>query len=78
MRETFRTGEGSPLPDAPIGRLLSVLRPLLLMIPLIHILSRFLGLNGVLFASPATNLLSSLACFVIRATRYLWSNTTGM
>lgn len=41
--------------------LLSVLRPLLLMIPLIHILSRFLGLNGVLFASPAADLLSSLA-----------------
>lgn len=40
--------------------LLSVLRPLLLMIPLIHIFPRIWGLNGILYASPVADYLTAL------------------
>ena len=40
--------------------LLSVLRPLLLMLPFIHIFSRAWGLDGILYASPAADLLTTL------------------
>lgn len=40
--------------------LLSVLRPLLLMIPLIHIFSRIWALDGILYASPTADILTTL------------------
>lgn len=45
--------------------LLSVLRPLLLMIPLIHIFSRAWGLDGVLYASPTADFLTTLLIVVL-------------
>lgn len=40
--------------------LLSVLRPLLLMIPLIHVFSRVWGMDGILYASPTADYLTAL------------------
>lgn len=45
--------------------LLSVLRPLLLMIPLIHIFSRIWGLNGILYASPTADFLTAIIVFFL-------------
>lgn len=39
---------------------LSILRPILLMIPLIHIFSRIWGLDGILYASPTADFLTAL------------------
>lgn len=39
---------------------LSILRPLLLMVPLIHIFSRLWGLNGILYASPTADTLTAI------------------
>lgn len=44
---------------------LSILRPLLLMIPLIHIFSRLWGLDGILYASPAADYLTALIVAVL-------------
>lgn len=40
--------------------LLSILRPLLLMVPLIHIFSRLWGMDGILYASPTADYLTAL------------------
>lgn len=40
--------------------LLSILRPLLLMVPMIHIFSRIWGMNGILYASPTADYLTAL------------------
>lgn len=40
--------------------LLSVFRPLLLMMPLIHIFSRIWALDGILYASPTADILTTL------------------
>ena len=40
--------------------LLSILRPLLLMVPLIHIFSRLWGMDGILYASPTADYLTTL------------------
>lgn len=40
--------------------LLSILRPLLLMIPMIHIFSRIWGLNGILYAGPTADFLTAI------------------
>ncbi|MDO4272167.1 MAG: MATE family efflux transporter [Eubacteriales bacterium] len=40
--------------------LLSILRPLLLMVPLIHIFSSIWGLDGILYASPTADYLTAL------------------
>lgn len=40
---------------------LSILRPILLMIPLIHIFSRIWGLDGILYASPTADFLTAVA-----------------
>lgn len=40
--------------------LLSILRPLLLMVPLIHIFSRIWGMDGILYASPTADYLTAL------------------
>lgn len=40
--------------------LLSILRPLLIMIPLIHIFSSIWGMNGILYASPVADFLTSI------------------
>ena len=47
--------------------ILSMLRQLLLLIPLILILPRFFGLNGILFAAPVADTLSAVivACFIV-------------
>lgn len=39
---------------------LAILRPVLLMIPLIHIFSRIWGLDGILYAGPAADFLATL------------------
>ena len=40
--------------------LLSILRPLLLMVPLLHIFSRIWGMDGILYASPTADYLTAL------------------
>lgn len=40
--------------------LLSILRPLLLMVPLIHIFARIWGMDGILYASPTADYLTAL------------------
>ena len=47
--------------------LLSILRPLLLMVPLIHLFSRIWGLDGILYASPAADFLTTAVVSV-----FLW------
>ena len=52
----------------------SILRPVLLMIPLIHIFSRFRGLDGMLFASPTADFLTTVVvlgflCYDRKSTR---------
>ena len=44
---------------------LSVLRPLLLMIPLIYIFSRIWALDGILYSSPAADILTTLIVAVL-------------
>lgn len=39
---------------------LSILRPLLLMVPLIHFFSRIWGMEGILYAGPAADYLTAL------------------
>ena len=39
---------------------LSILLPILLMIPLTHIFTRLWGLDGILYASPAADYLAAL------------------
>lgn len=51
--------------------LLSVLRPLLLMIPLIHIFSRIWGMDGILYASPTADYLTALIVALL-----LWHDRT--
>lgn len=40
--------------------LLSILRPLLLMVPLIHIFSGIWGMDGILYAGPTADILTAL------------------
>ncbi len=52
--------------------LLSILRPLLLMVPLIHLFSRVWGLDGILYASPTADFLTAA---VVGA--FLWYDAKG-
>ena len=45
--------------------LLSALRPLLLMVPLIHVFSRVWGMDGILYASPTADYLTALIVAVL-------------
>lgn len=60
---TYFQATGQPLKAS----ILSSLRQLLLLIPLIIILPRFFGLNGILFAAPGADLTSAVivACFAV-------------
>ena len=51
--------------------LLSILRPLLLMVPLIHIFSRIWGMDGILYASPTADYLTALIVALL-----LWHDRT--